>query len=81
MENKFQQSQEAHALLESPAFKRAYQGARARMIAVWENELDPAKRESVWHMLKALEQVKVALVSDASDAIQEEAKAKAERSR
>jgi hypothetical protein len=81
MDEKFLQSQEAHALLTSPALKRAVEGARTRIVSAWANELDPAKRDSLWHMLKALEQVTVALTTDASAAMQEEAKTKAERPR
>jgi hypothetical protein len=77
MDDKLALSQEAHALLVNPAFKRAFDGARARIIQIWENELDPQRRDSAWHMLKALDQVKAALTQDASLSLQEEVKAKA----
>jgi hypothetical protein len=81
MDEKFLQSQEANELLNNDAFKRAFEGARQRIITVWELELEPAKRESAWYMLQALEQLKVVLVSNASASIQDEAKTKALRPR
>lgn len=79
--DKYLHSKEAQELLASDAYKRAYERTRADIALTWENELDPAKREGLWHMLKALALVNKALVADATLALQEEAKAKAERPR
>lgn len=79
--DKFVHSKESLEMLNSDAYKRAYERARSDISKTWENELDPVKRESLWHMLKALSLVNKALVADATIALQDEANAKAARPR
>jgi hypothetical protein len=81
MDEKFIKSREAHELLRSPAFERAFAVARQSLFTQWENELEPANRDAYWYTLKALERVKLALVQEATASIQEEAKAKANQPR
>jgi hypothetical protein len=79
--DKYLHSREAMELINSDAYKHAYERTRKDIAQTWENTLDPAKRESLWHMLKALALVQKALVADAALALQEEANAKAQRPR
>lgn len=66
MDDKLLQAQEAADLLASDAWKRAYTAARNHLFKQWEAAGSPDVREQVWHTLKALDQVKTALVSEAS---------------
>ena len=81
MDEKFIKSREAHELLRSPAFDRAFTVARQSLFTQWENELEPANRDAYWYTLKALERVKLALVQEATASLQEEAKTKASQPR
>jgi len=77
MDTRLERSQDANVLLHSDAFKRAYARAKERTIAAWAIETNPLERESLWHMLRALELIQSSLIAEASEAIQEEVKAKA----
>jgi len=70
-------SQDAHVLLRSDAFNRAYDRAHDGIIDTWKKADSHEERETAWHTLKALELVKIALTMNASEAIQTEVKAKA----